>query len=64
MTQLLITRGVDVNAVYEGRTALSYTTNSIFFRSPEGDPAVYPGMYRCIYSMYSMYMYSVYEVHM
>ena len=52
LTQILINRGVDVNAVYEGRTALSYTTDdNIYFRSPEGDPAVYPGMYRCIYSV-------------
>ena len=51
MTQILINRGVDVNAVYKGRTALSYTTttNSYYWSSsPEGDPAVYPGMSVCI----------------
>ena len=59
MTQLLITRGVDVNAVYDGRTALSYTTTEdIWLRSPEGDPAVYPGIY--IYIVYSLHEYSLY----
>ena len=63
MVKLLLKRGVDVNAVYEGRTALSYSR--ICYWSPEGDPAVYPSKYMyCMYSVYpSKYMYCMYSVY-
>ena len=59
MIKLLLSRGVDVHAMHNGKTALSCSTSKSFWpRSPEGDPAVHPGQY-CEYFVYYICVYCI-----